>query len=88
MKALINPDKNKQDYDDKILSIDNATNFKPGDIFEWINTGTNWIIYLNELTEDAYFRGEIRRCRHKIKFRDEDGNICATWAAIRGPVET
>ena len=88
VRALINPDKNKQDYDDKILSVDSIHQFKPGDVFEWKNTGTHWIIYLQQLTEDAYFRGEIRRCRYKIKFKDEDGNICYTYAAIRGPVET
>lgn len=87
-RALINPDKTKQDYDDKILSIDRATGYGPGDVFQWINTGTNWIIYLEALTEDAYFRGEIRRCRYKIKFKDSEGNWVSTWAAIRGPVET
>ena len=87
-RALINPNKNKADYDEKIISIDYATEYKPGDVFKWINTGTHWIIYLRELTEDAYFRGEIRRCDYKIKFREEDGTIWSTWASIRGPVET
>ena len=87
-RALINPDKVKQDYDDKILSIDYKARFGPGDVFEWERTHTHWIIYTQEITEDAYFRGEIRRCRWKIKFKDKDGNWCATWAAIRGPVET
>ena len=87
-RALINPDKTKQDYDDKILSIDYNTLFGPGDIFNWKGTDTNWLIYLQALTEDAYFRGEIRRCKYKIKFKDKDNNICSTWAAIRGPVET
>lgn len=87
-RALINPDKVKQDYDDKIISIDYSCGYEPGDIFEWKKTGTHWIIYLEEITEDAYFRGEIRRCRYKIKFKDQEGNWCETWAAIRGPVET
>lgn len=87
-RALINPDKLKQDYDDKILSIDYNTKYEPGDVFQWINTNTFWIIYLQQLTEDAYFRGEIRQCRWKINFKDKDGNWCATWAAVRGPVET
>ena len=88
VRALINPDKVKQDYDDKILSIDYSHGYKPGDVFEWCGTDTQWIIYTREITEDAYFRGEIRRCRYKIKFKDEQGNWCATWAAIRGPIET
>lgn len=87
-RALINPDKLKQDYDTKVLSIDYAKGYKTGDIFYWVGTQSYWIIYLEELTEDGYFRGDIRRCRYQIKYRDDDGNILATWAAIRGPVET
>lgn len=87
-RALINPDKVKQDYDDKIVSVDYKDGYVPGDVFEWKKTGTYWIIYTREITEDAYFRGEIRRCRYRIKFKDKDGKWCSTWAAIRGPVET
>lgn len=87
-RALINPDKVKQDYDDKIISINHELGYEPGDVFEWKKTDTYWIIYLQEITEDAYFRGEIRRCRYRINFKDEEGNWISTWAAIRGPVET
>lgn len=87
-RALINPDKVKQDYDDKIISIDYNAGYQPGDVFEWKKTDSFWIIYTQELTEDAYFRGEIRRCRYRINFKDSEGNWCSTWAAIRGPVET
>lgn len=45
-KALINPNHLKPDYDDKIISIGFEYGYKPGDIFEWINTGTKWLIYL------------------------------------------
>ena len=45
-------------------------------------------IYLQDKTELAYFRGEIRRCRYTIYFKDEDGNEHMTYAAVRGPVET
>ena len=86
-RALINPNKLKQDYDDKILSIGFEYGFKAGDVFEWINTNTHWLIYLQELSELAYFRGDIRRCDYEIKWEDEDG-IHSTYAAIRGPVET
>ena len=87
-RALINPDKIKQDYDDKIVSIDYKHGWGPGDVFEWRGTNSYWLIYLQELTEDSYFRGEIRRCKHKLKFKDKEGNWLYTWAAIRGPVET
>ena len=44
-RALINPNKLKIDYDDKIISIDYNSGAKIGSIFEWIGTNTYWIIY-------------------------------------------
>ena len=87
VKALINPNKLKQDYDDKIISVGYEYNFKPGDIFEWLGTHSHWIIYLQDVTELAYFRGDIRKCSHQISWEDENGRH-STYAAIRGPVET
>ena len=86
-RGLINPNKLKQDYDDKILSIDFSSGFKPGDIFEWVNTNTYWLIYLQELTELAYFRGTIRKCKYEINWQD-NGVKKSAFAAVRGPVET
>ena len=87
VRALINPDKLKLDYDDKILSVGYEYGFKPGDIFEWVGTNTRWIIKLQDLTELAYFRGDIRKCSYEITWEDEEGKH-STYAAIRGPVET
>lgn len=87
-RALINPDKTKQNYDDKIISIDFEANFEPGTIFNWLNTDTKWLIYLQDLTELAYFRGEIRKCRYEISWIDSNGIKHTTYAAVRGPVET
>lgn len=87
VRALINSNKLKQDYDDKIISIFYDYNYEPGTIFEWLGTNTYWLIYLQELTELAYFRGDIRKCSHEITWEDEDGQH-STFAAIRGPVET
>lgn len=86
-RALINPNKLKADYDDKIISIGYEYGFKPGTIFEWLGTKTYWLIYLQDLTELAYFRGDIRKCSYQIAWEDEEG-YHSTYAAIRGPVET
>ena len=88
-KALINPNKNKPDYDDKILSIGFESGFIPGTIFEWEGTGTKWLIYLQDLTELAYFKGDIRKCSYEIAWEDPDTRQThVTYAAVRGPVET
>jgi hypothetical protein len=87
VRALINPNKLKPDYDDKIISIFYDHDYGTGDVFEWVGTNTHWLIYLQDLTELAYFRGDIRKCSHEIAWEDEDG-FHKTYAAIRGPVET
>lgn len=86
--ALVNPNKLKQDYDDKILSVGFEYNFHAGDVFKWCQTNSYWLIYLQDLTELAYFRGEIRKCTEEITWVDEDGNEHSTYIAVRGPVET
>lgn len=86
--ALINPNTVKQDYDDKIISIGYECGYEPGTIFEWVNTGTKWLIYLQDLTELAYFRGDIRKCNYEISWKDENGNLQSTYVALRGPKET
>lgn len=85
--ALINPNKVKQDYDDKIISVGFEYDFTTGTIFEWI-AGTKWLIYLQDLTELAYFRGDIRKCNYEISWKNADGSISSTPVALRGPKET
>ena len=88
VRALINPNKLKQDYDDKIISVGFEYNFKCGDVFEWVGTKTHWLIYLQDMTELAYFGGDIRKCSYEIAWKDEDGQEHKTYAATKGPVET
>ena len=85
--ALINPNQVKQDYDDKIISIGYECNYAPGTIFEWVNTGTKWLIYLQDLTELAYFKGDIRKCSYEIKWKDDQGILQSTYVALKGPSE-
>ena len=88
VRALINPNKLKQDYDDKIISVGYEYGFKCGEVFEWVGTNSYWLIYLQDLTELAYFRGDIRRCHYQISWENENGDKFSTYAATRGPVET
>lgn len=82
-RCLINPDKLKEDYDQKEISIEFESGLKEGDVFLWDRTNTHWIVYLQEYSEEAYFRASIRRCDYQI---DINGN--KYWTYLRGPVET
>lgn len=85
--ALINPNAVKQDYDDKTISIGFEYNYSPGTIFEWVN-GTKWLVYLQDLTELAYFHGDVRKCSYEISWRNKEGKVKSTFVALRGPKET
>ena len=85
--ALINPNTVKQDYDDKIISIDFDYGYSVGTVFEWSNTGTKWLIYLQDLTELAYFKGDIRKCNYEVKWKNSKGDDCVTYIALTGPSE-
>ena len=94
-RALININQTKQDYDDKILSVGYEHNYKPGDVIQWhrkridgVVDTSYWLIYLQDLTELAYFKGDIRKCNYWVNWEDEYGRLHHTWFAIRGPVET
>ena len=93
-RALINPNVLKQDYDDKILSTGYENNYKTGDVFTWhgrqgnATVDSQWIIYLQDLTELAYFKGDIRKCNYYVRWLNEDKEELGRWFAIRGPVET
>ena len=89
VRGLMNPNKVKQDYHEKIISIGYEHGFQTGTVFEWVGTKTYWIIYLQELTELAYFRGNCRRCSYKVSIPvlDEDGNTISkeVFASVIGP---
>lgn len=100
-KCLINPNRLKADYDEKIISIPfedvclnvgklgkttqgiQTIGMKVGDVFEWKETGTFWITYLQRLEESAYFRANIKKCQFEI---DVNGTKYKVY--VRGPVET
>lgn len=97
-RCLINPDKLNPEYDNKIISIPyedvnlldtekvegiQPTNLKSGQVFTWKETNTDWIVYLQYLEEDAYFRADIRRCKYEVEINGHKYKVY-----VRGPVET
>lgn len=67
--ALINNNTSglKPDYDKKYISVDFDSGLEAGDCFTILDDGTVWMIYLPILTETAYLRSEIIRCRYELE---------------------
>lgn len=94
-RCLINPNKLTLEEDDKIISIqfkdiclNHDTNLiedvslKVGDIIQWKENQTYWLIYLQYLQEKAYFRGAMRLCNEEIMINDISYRVY-----LRGPAE-
>ena len=50
---------------------------KPGDVFEWKDTHTYWLVYMQKLEETAYFRAEIRKCSYTFDIDDSTYRVFA-----------
>lgn len=70
----------KSDYDKKVLSVEYESELQPGDVFECLDDGTHWMVYLPVLTETAYLRSEIIRCRYTMTIDGEE-----YWIYFQGP---
>lgn len=84
-RGLFNPVNITERFDTKMISIPFDSGYKVGDIFRWVNTDTVWIIFLQEFTELAYFRGECRRCDHQIHWIDGNQQKQSTYVSVMGP---
>lgn len=75
-------------YDENNLNFQEISNeeeeikLKTGDVFMWLETKTYWLVTLEHLEEDAYFRAEVNRCKDQIEI---NGKLY--WVAIKGPNE-
>lgn len=81
--CLINKNSLKSDYDKEYISVEYAAGLEAGDTFECLDDGSHWMIYLPIITETAYLRSEIIRCRYTL---DVDGE--KYWVYFQGPTET
>lgn len=82
-KCLINEDKLTANYDKKIVSVEYDSGLQPGDVFEVLDDGSRWMVYLPHLAEKAYLRANIIRCRYTVDIGDNK-----YWAYFQGPIET
>ncbi len=90
--CLIMSDYTKMEEDNKKINIENKYAMKPGDIFTWetsdfdteLKSSSNWIVYLENRNDTAYFSAEIKQCSlYPVKVGDKE-----IFGYIKGPSET
>lgn len=73
----------KANYEKDMISVEYAAGLEPGDTFEMLDTGVHWMVYLPVITETAYLKSEIIRCRYSLEINEKK-----YWVAVTGPQET
>ena len=63
-----------------------AIGVKSGDVITWKQNGTHWLIYMQYLQEDAYFRGLMRQCDEEVEI-EVNSKKYKYWAYLKGPNE-
>ena len=82
-RCLINTNNLKSDYDKEYVSVEFESGLEAGDVFETLDNGMHWMVYLPIITETAYLRSEIIRCRYTLEVHGEE-----YWIYVQGPTET
>jgi hypothetical protein len=83
--GLFNPINQTENFDTKLISVPFDAGYGVGDIFRWHNTDTLWIIFLQDHTELAYFRGHCRRIDHTVSWVDGNQNVQSAYLSVIGP---
>lgn len=81
--CLINSNNLKADYDKEYISVELDSGLQAGDTFQLLDDLSHWMIYLPIITETAYLRSEIIKCRYTLNI---DGY--EYWVYFQGPTET
>ena len=84
-KVLINSNKLNLSYDEKILSCEYDKNVQVGDVVYWEEAQSHWLVYMQEVTETAYFLGHMRRCSDFLIEKVENSSLSNLRVAVIGP---
>lgn len=84
-KGLFNPVTQTENYDTKRISVPFDTGVQVGNILHWQNTDSYWIVFLQDKTELAYFRGECRRCDYVVQWVDKNRTLHKAPVSVIGP---
>lgn len=82
-RCLMNHSDIKSDYDKKVISIPFSAGLEPGDVYHCLDDDTYWMIYLPYITETAYLRSQVVRCRYILEVDGINYHIF-----FQGPTET
>lgn len=77
----------KWNSDTKDIAIPFSDQMNVGKTIDWIRTGYKYLVMTQNLTQKAYFSGEIQQCNFLLNWQDDSGNIYSQYVVVDGPAE-
>lgn len=87
-KVILKNQKDNWQQDIKYINALNGVGFEVGNTITWQRLGIRWLITWQDYNINEFFRGEIQKAEHMVRWKNEHGQIQQQWAAVQGPIET
>ncbi len=88
-RTIVKNLKDNWQQDTKYINAPLDSGFETGRTVTWKRLDNmRWLIVWQDFNYSGFFRGEIQRASHLLKWKDSNGVVQQQWAVIRGPVET
>lgn len=87
-RCIVKNLKDNWQQDTKYISGMLGKGFETGNTVTWKRLGVKWLLVWQDFNYKDYYRGEMYRANHLIRWINDKGQVCEQWASVRGPVET
>lgn len=87
-KVILKNLKDDWQKDSKFISALPNVGFELGNTITWTRLNIRWLIVWQDYNIQEYFRGEIQKATHLIRWKNKNGVIKEQWGVVQGPVET
>lgn len=87
-KAIVRNLKDSWQSDSKFINAPEGVGFEVGNTITWVKWKMKWLIVWRDYNYSEFFRGEMQRASHLLRWKNKNGIIKEQWAVVLGPVET
>lgn len=87
-KVIVRNLKDNWQQDTKYINAPKGVGFEVGNTITWTRLQSRWLVVWQDYNKADFFRGEIQKATHMLKWKNKAGQVQEKWAVVQGPVET
>lgn len=87
-KVILKNLKDNWQEDSKYINAPLGAGFEVGNTVTWDRLGMRWLLVWQDYNINEYFRGEMQRATHMVRWKNQNGKVMSQWASVQGPIET